>query len=460
MTSILVRNFADEADVYGGAWSTLLPLSNVQTIDVEEIARSLYATKSSTCLGLTFTKARDISHIALINHNFTGDPPEVDVSEPPLWRVRGIQRTGTGLVVPATMNLRAKPLAIVAAVNLSGAVSLLQDPDPENPGGTWLTAPVSTSDTQVRVSFDVGDPYLLNGERSPGVGLHEVRAVVRKKGTGADPVVHFDLWQPGAVLVTSSFHSEAVSSTDGQLVTGYFNSATMSPSPAPASTVEVAVRGVASATATVEVDCVELIPWITSGGDIVTWDIGSEGPQLPPGYWDTPDPLENLYAVNLTNDGGTRSAHSLWIDFTTPTVLDIGRLFIGERLSITDPAGNEHNFRDYSVKWVDPSPKGRTRGSRKWVDIRKKYRRLELYYEFLSRSSATAFFNQIQRSLGSSRQLLVLCEEPGAGVAEDTWMDTCVLGTLEDTDDMQAGATNWTAPGQGYHTTLRIEEEV
>jgi hypothetical protein len=64
-------NRVDEATLSGGAWQPTLPLANLQTRELFEVARSLDLDPGSTQLTLTLPAARNIGLIALVAHNLS-----------------------------------------------------------------------------------------------------------------------------------------------------------------------------------------------------------------------------------------------------------------------------------------------------------------------------------------------------------------------------------------------------
>ena len=93
-------------------------------------------------------------------------------------------------------NERLAPDAILAQVELSGAVTDIDD-DPDSSDGLWLTASTSGA-TSCRVSFPTPTDDLTTG-----AGLQEFRHRVRKNASGGNQI-NFDveLWENGAFVST------------------------------------------------------------------------------------------------------------------------------------------------------------------------------------------------------------------------------------------------------------------
>ena len=71
---------SDAATLSGGAWESLLPLTNVQTVRVGRVARSTDAARSSTLINVAYAADTALSVVALSRHNLRSNA---------LWRVRG-----------------------------------------------------------------------------------------------------------------------------------------------------------------------------------------------------------------------------------------------------------------------------------------------------------------------------------------------------------------------------------
>ena len=68
------KNFADTGTLSGGSWQTTLPVSNLQTRKLSQVARSLNATASSTQFRVDLgTDDYAVHLIGLFRHNFSVD---------------------------------------------------------------------------------------------------------------------------------------------------------------------------------------------------------------------------------------------------------------------------------------------------------------------------------------------------------------------------------------------------
>lgn len=127
------------------------------------------------------------------------------------------------------------PDAILAATNLTGNVSMVQD-DPSDPAAEWLAAADPLAATDLRVSFPT--PVASPG---PG-GPTKMRVLVRRTTdpSAPNPNVILDLWEGGTFKATLG--TFAVSSTSGQVVEATINPADLT-DPTGAG-IELRVRGV------------------------------------------------------------------------------------------------------------------------------------------------------------------------------------------------------------------------
>lgn len=67
------NNRADEATLAGGSWSSTLPLSNLKTRVLSQVARSTNLLAASTQFTVTLANVRDIRVVSLPRHNLSGD---------------------------------------------------------------------------------------------------------------------------------------------------------------------------------------------------------------------------------------------------------------------------------------------------------------------------------------------------------------------------------------------------
>lgn len=115
---------------------------------------------------------------------------------------------------------RLAPDAVLDSTNyLSLALASIQD-DPDSPDALW--GAWDTGNTTCRVSFP--SP---SGSLTPGAGLQEGRALIRKAGgTGGNlPAWSLELWEAGALI--SVLASGTVSSETGTVVAGTFDASVL-----------------------------------------------------------------------------------------------------------------------------------------------------------------------------------------------------------------------------------------
>lgn len=110
---------------------------------------------------------------------------------------------------------RQAPDALLAQINLSGAVGAIQD-DPDSADANWLTAPGANNNTEARVSF--ASP---TGNPTVGADLQEFRALVRKTNHSTNPTARIELWENGALVRAGT--STAISSTSGVVLSFTWN---------------------------------------------------------------------------------------------------------------------------------------------------------------------------------------------------------------------------------------------
>ncbi len=87
---LLAPNRAGAATLSGGDWESALPLANLQTRRLAQVARSSSADIEDTLFAAAFPTAEIVRVVALINHNM---PPGAQ------WRVTGAEDSGFSSVV-------------------------------------------------------------------------------------------------------------------------------------------------------------------------------------------------------------------------------------------------------------------------------------------------------------------------------------------------------------------------
>lgn len=142
---------------------------------------------------------------------------------------------------------RLAPDAILASVNLTGAVTAI-DEDPDSPDASWLTRTSANTDTDVRVSFPTPTPDLT--------GTQEFRVRVRKTSEATAPTATVELWQAGSP-VSTLVAATTISSTAGVVLAGTFDPTGLDPASIECRVVGTVGGGSPSKRATVEVGAIE-----------------------------------------------------------------------------------------------------------------------------------------------------------------------------------------------------------
>ena len=102
MTALIAYpNRADECTLTGGSWTAGLPLANLQTRVINQVARSTDATAASTKFDFTLSRARGIKMVALIKHN---------MSLAATYRVRAYSDSGRTVLVADSGTLPVFPV--------------------------------------------------------------------------------------------------------------------------------------------------------------------------------------------------------------------------------------------------------------------------------------------------------------------------------------------------------------
>lgn len=190
-------NRADEAALSGGAWTAGLPLANLQTRALGRPARSANLALASTKFNATFTAAKKLQALALVNHN---------LSLAAKYRVR-VSNEG------ALLNLSP------SAGSVNGAWFNGNLPNPNNDGGfpdpaggnaasRWVCASGGFVGRYLRMNGSYGTAIMVDGE------TYTVSFFVRLvSGSGG---MHLGL--EGVGFVYFDFGSMSVVSTDGVYV--------------------------------------------------------------------------------------------------------------------------------------------------------------------------------------------------------------------------------------------------
>lgn len=108
--------------------------------------------------------------------------------------------------------------------------------------------------------------------------------------------------------------------------------------------------------------------------------------------------------------------------------IEAGRVFLGP---VYEPTINMDE--GFSLGWVDPSTRERSRGGQLWVDQRRKYRRMRFNLGFLERDEMLANPFELDRALGLSRTLIAMLD-PGDAVNGER---LTIYGNLAELTDVQ-----------------------
>ncbi len=440
-------NQGDACALSLGAWSSSLPLSNLQTGKLGDVARSAHQSHASTCFKATAVPAGLTSRVLyLIRDNLTGPAPGVTPSETTRYRVRWVYGS---LGSPATFFPRALPVGILASTNLSGAVSALQEADLENKVGAWLTATSATTSTDVRASLQASTCGLQTGS-----GLQTALVLVRRTGGGgSNPTCTVDLYRSG-VLVTNLLTGTAISSTTGTILTLPWDATVLGGSPPSAANLEIRVRGTASATATVEVGGIHGLGEFASNGSATIGDSGWMTRNLPVGYWGPQRSINQLYLPFIAANDFTWD--EIWWEAQAGANFDsyfeAGRLWIGQALTFQDALGlPSYEDLGLSILPVDPSVKDRMRSGALDVDIRRGWKEVAMIFSQLSKACALdTIFESVMRFSGMTRNAL--------WVPRPTELDRACTYTALGT--FKSLAPVHQASPSGYGVSITIEETV
>jgi hypothetical protein len=154
---------------------------------------------------------------------------------------------------------RLAPDAILEEINLSGAVSVIQD-DPDSPDGNWLTASANNSNTSLRVSFPTPNQSLDAGS------VQNIHVLVRKSvGQSGTPTASIELWESGSLISTIVGSTNI---TGSMVLSGSFDKSVLADTTGAG--VEIRVNGVSvggnpNTRATVEVGAIEWNVVYTAG---------------------------------------------------------------------------------------------------------------------------------------------------------------------------------------------------
>lgn len=198
---------------------------------------------------------------------------------------------------------RLAPDAILASVNLTGAVTAI-DEDPDAPDASWLTRTSANLGTEVRVSFPTPTPDLT--------GLQEFRVRVRKTAESTAPTATVELWEAGA-LVSTLVAATSITSTAGVVLAGTFDAAGRNPAAIECRVVGTVGGGKTTNRATVEVGAVEwnaqyVAPSVDRSA-VVSW-AEIEAPTAPRSA--------SVSFAELETGNAPRSAALAWAEMETP----------------------------------------------------------------------------------------------------------------------------------------------
>jgi hypothetical protein len=456
---VVPYNQADAGSISGGVFSSSFPSTSFLTDDVSDFARFAHLTRSSACFMFSTAAVGAIADtFFFINANLTGPSPGIILSDAlapgmvpvtgtnaPQWRYRTIYSGSPS--VPPNWAPHALPTAILTSTNLAGTVAAVQEADPENKAGTWLTATSSTSNTDVRVSMQPSDCILTTG-----TGLQTVRLWVRRSGSGgSNPTVTVEIWRFGTSMWVGS--AVAVSSTTGVLVEVPWDGAVLG-TLTTLNEWEIRVRGTATATGTVEIGAIEGYLEVSTGPHATVTDSGWLSVSLPSSYWVPPGVQENLYLISLASTPITFQQGFFEFKATANAdgYLQFGKLGLGKRLTPVDTLGNPL-APDCAIvsRRVDPSVATRMPSGALAVDRRKTYKEFDIVYPFLGRQSGLDLISDfVDRWGGRTRPMLWLTDPDDA----TRYHNTAIWGTQRDQTDFTGVPTS----PQGFSRPIHVTE--
>lgn len=111
------------------------------------------------------------------------------------------------------------------------------------------------------------------------------------------------------------------------------------------------------------------------------------------------------------------SARYLRIDLLQPgaDAIDAGRLFVGVREQFAINFGY-----GWSARWVDPSIKTKSAGGSTHVDPKRKYRVVDLTFEFLPEDQRWGFVEAIDATKGASADVLMIRDPTASNLGQAT----------------------------------------
>lgn len=373
-------NLGDYFTLYAGSQAVSsigqqLGPGNLQNWSLANFWRSTANTRSScwirgdTC---SLNYPLNVGAVGIVGHLMDGQSIGAYNAAPTasgLWRFRGMGFKGAPLGgghFSAVQPLwgRVTPSAINSSSNYTGTVSAIQDGDPENPDGNWLTATTPGTATTLNVSFqNCPGLSLYNAgatDTGPtGVTVQTFRVLARRTSAGTASSLTLTLTlKYGGTSYTVVTHS--VTSTTPQLFTFYWDASVMSGNLDSSVTLEI--DGAAGSGSSIEVGAVEWCKEYSTtqpdgfGGYYPFIDTGYLPVVLPSSYLERPTTLtEAWYTSNPS------AVDTFWIDLqdtgNTRSYLQFGRLIVSQ--ATTFQVGVDAN---YGLKWTDATTVTRSKG--------------------------------------------------------------------------------------------------
>lgn len=198
---------------------------------------------------------------------------------------------------------RFAPDALTTQTNLTGSLANIQD-DPDAPDGNWLVATSNNVTVTAHVTFP--NPP---GALTPGAGLQEFRALVRKTGTSGTgtPTAQIHLYENGALI--SSGTNTNVTSTVGQVLSYTWDGTGRNPANIECRVVGTLSGGGVTVRAAVDIGAVE---WNVDHSVMVTGIASQEA---------VPSPAISFALQEVTGAGAIASGEALGapvVLFTSP----------------------------------------------------------------------------------------------------------------------------------------------
>jgi hypothetical protein len=350
--------------------------------------------------------ARTVSGIAFIGHSLNGytqayNSPPVATAQ---WRWRSAGWAGSQIY---PILCKTTPLAILTSTNLSGAVSAIQDPDPENWDANWLTATSGGSNTSLRISFanptymQLGTAATTNNNTTtlPIAQIFYVTVRRTSGGGGTAPTVAFTLYENGVSRGTIT-GGGPVSSTTGVTYVIFWSGASLS-NQGDDGRVQLQIDGAAAGGNTVEIGAAGWAKEIVAGSGYTYNDSGWMPVVLPLSYPSYTSPLTETYFPGAIN------VDSFFLDFqdsgNVNNYLQAGRLIVS--VAYTFAVGVDYGW---GISYNDYSGKARTKGGQPVNNRTYRVREFVGQLTALTQTEAYTILDNLDRMKGTTGDFLCI----------------------------------------------------